>query len=97
MTTAKPKAPTSTSTAWMLEGEPPAPAEFKDAKPLTTAQRERLSPSATHTGTDPHGRAVGPAEDHKQPKRDSEGRTVPEAAEARKAAAKRRTRAARKS
>ena len=95
MTTAKPKAPTSTT--WMLEGEPPAPAEFKDAKPLTKAQRERLEPSSTHTGTDPHGRAIGPAEDHKAPKRDAAGRTVPEAAEARKATAKRATRAARKS
>ena len=95
MTTAKPKAPTATT--WMLEGEPPAPAEYKDAKPLTKAQRERLEPSATHTGTDPHGRAIGPAEDHKVAKRDAAGRTVPEAAALRASAAKRTTRTARKS
>jgi len=92
-----PTKPSTTSTAWMLDGTPPEPAVFKEPKALTKAQRERLEPSSTHTGTDPHGRAIGPAEDHKVAKRDSEGRTAPEAATARKATAKRAARTARKS
>jgi hypothetical protein len=78
---------------WSLGGEAPQPAEAPSPKP---ADKDVL-PSETHTGTDPYGRAIGPKEDHTEPKRDSEGLTVPEAgqkreatkkAQARKAAAK---------
>lgn len=73
---------------WSLEGDAPEPMRWEDPKPLTKEQAERLNPSDTHTGTDPHGRAVGPAEDHTKPKLDSEGRTVPEAAAKRETAKK---------
>lgn len=52
------------ATKWMLGGEPPTPAEFPEApaKPAKTGL-------ATHTGTDPDGRAIGPAEDHTKRKK----------------------------
>lgn len=85
------KAPAAT---WSLGGEPPAPAILKDPKPLTPAEVERLNTADTHTGTDPLGRAIGPAEDHKHIKkvRDEDGKvvtpkkdgTLPESASARK-------------
>lgn len=31
---------------------------------------------ATHTGTDPYGRAIGPAEDHTKAKKDVDGKTA---------------------
>ncbi|GAB3663498.1 hypothetical protein GCM10027596_26740 [Nocardioides korecus] len=57
-------------------GDAPEPATFPEAK----KPRANVKPSATHTGTDPQGRAVGPAEDHTKLKRDVDGLSVKEGA-----------------
>lgn len=56
-------------------GEAPDPAEFPDP-----VKKPRKTGSVTHTGTDPHGRAIGPAEDHIKAKRDYDGKTAAQAA-----------------
>ena len=61
---------------WALEGDPPEP---QTVDPTTTDDEPEETGLPTHTGTDPYGRAIGPAEDHKEPKLDSEGRTAAEA------------------
>lgn len=55
-------------TPWMLDGDAPAPQRLEEPKPLTDAERKRLSPADSHTGTDPLGRAIGPAENHQEVK-----------------------------
>jgi hypothetical protein len=48
---------------WSLGDEAPEPQDV----PLEPKQAPKdVKPSETHTGTDPLGRAVGPAEDHKK-------------------------------
>lgn len=69
---------------WSLPEPAPEPQKWPEPKKADPD----VKPSDTHTGTDPHGRAVGPKEDHTKPKRDSEGLTVPEAAQKREDAAK---------
>lgn len=59
----------STDLRWMLGGDPPEPAEFPEAKPA----EDQETGLATHTGVDPNGRAIGPAEDHTEVKPDIEG------------------------
>ena len=70
--------PTNGPTRWMLEGDAPEPQTSTPAKALTAAQAKRLDTGATPTGTDPLGRAIGPAEDHTQIKkvRDADGKIV---------------------
>lgn len=74
----------SEPTKWSLSDEAPEPQKWPEPKKADPD----VKPSESHTGTDPHGRAVGPKEDHTKPKRDSEGLTVPEAAQKREADAK---------
>lgn len=73
--------------AWSLGGTPPEPQKVDLPKVPTTpdeiaaaaAKAAKVDTAATHTGTDPLGRAVGPAEDHTKIKkvRDPEtGRVV---------------------
>lgn len=69
---------------WSLGEDPPAPATA-DPAPVSKPAKAGLD---THTGTDPHGRAIGPAEDHTKPKLDADGLTVPEAAKRREQARK---------
>jgi hypothetical protein len=57
---------------WSLEGED-APEPQTEDPTVTDAEPDETG-AATHTGTDPYGRAIGPAEDHTEPKLDSEGR-----------------------
>lgn len=68
----------SSPQAWSLGGDPPEPQKVEAPKPLTEAQGKRLDNAATHTGTDPLGRAIGPAENHKTIKkvRDLDGKVV---------------------
>lgn len=56
-------------------GRAPEPAEFPDPP-----DNPKKTGAATHTGTDPHGRAIGPAEDHTKAKRDIDGNTAARAA-----------------
>lgn len=51
---------------WMLGGEPPEP--HLDPKPKAI-EVDDLRNGDTHTGTDPLGRAIGPAESHLHVKR----------------------------
>lgn len=55
----------SDNVKWMLPEPAPEPAKWEDAKPA----KADVKPSETHTGTDPLGRAVGPAEDHTKVKK----------------------------
>ena len=75
----------SGNTAWMLGGEAPGP-QKATLKPK--AAPKDVDPLSTHTGTDPYGRAIGPAEDHKEPKKvlNEKGNLVlpPEAKKSRK-------------
>lgn len=66
-------------TKWMLPEPAPGPQKFRDAKP----KKGDVAPSDTHTGTDPLGRAIGPAEDHHKIKkvRDADGKIVTPKAE----------------
>ncbi|GAB3990101.1 hypothetical protein [Nocardioides marmoraquaticus] len=68
-----------------LAGNGPAPFAFGEAPEsadFTVATEEpKKTGLETHTGTDPHGRAIGPAEDHTKAKRDIDGLTAVEAAE----------------
>lgn len=70
----------SDQTRWMLGGEPPEPQTREPAKPLVDADGEpiEIRPGDTHTGTDPLGRAIGPAESHLHVKRvrNDEGKIV---------------------
>jgi hypothetical protein len=50
-------------TRWMLPEEAPGPQSF-DEKPRKKG--DTRTPASTHTGTDPLGRAIGPAEDHRE-------------------------------
>lgn len=61
--------PKTGPTGWMLGGDPPEPQIWEDPKPLTKEEAARLVPSDSHTGTDPLGRAIGPAEDHTKAKK----------------------------
>lgn len=73
---------TNAPVAWSLpDVEAPAPAEAPVAKELTEAQAKRLADKgnlSTHSGTDPLGRAIGPAEDPAKVKkvRDLDGKVV---------------------
>lgn len=58
-------------------GDAPDPQTWPD----TSKRKPRKTGLATHTGTDPHGRAIGPAEDHTEAKRDYDGLTAAQAAE----------------
>ena len=68
------------ATRWMLGGEPPEPQTAEPAKPLTDGDGKPLDirTGDTHTGTDPLGRAIGPAESHLHVKRvrNDEGKIV---------------------
>lgn len=57
-------------------GEAPSPAHFPEPADVDP---DKVAPAASHTGTDPHGRAVGPAEDHTLPKLDVDGQTAAQA------------------
>lgn len=50
--------------SWTLGGKAPEPMTW----PESTKPPKDVKPSATHTGTDPTGRAIGPAEDHTKEK-----------------------------
>lgn len=81
---------TSNSTRWMLGGDPPEPQTIKAAEPIEV---DDLRNGDTHTGTDPLGRAIGPAESHLHIKRvrDAKGAIVtPKATEAKAAEARAR-------
>ena len=54
---------------WALGGEAPGPAKFADAKVVDAKAGAKINTAATHTGTDPLGRAVGPKEDHREIKK----------------------------
>jgi hypothetical protein len=63
---------------WSLGGDAPEPQKVDLPKPppttpegIAAAAREqaKVKPAETHTGTDPLGRAVGPAEDHTEIKK----------------------------
>lgn len=60
---------TSAPAAWSLGGDAPAPQQFKEPKAPTADSSSKINTAATHTGTDPLGRAVGPAESHKEIKK----------------------------
>jgi hypothetical protein len=64
-----------TKSRWMLGGEPPEP---QNVKPPKAPEVDDLRNGDTHTGTDPLGRAIGPAESHLHVKRvrDSDGKIV---------------------
>lgn len=53
-------------TPWSLGGDAPEPQKVEVVKPIGPAV---VAPAHTHTGTDPLGRAIGPAEDHLAVKR----------------------------
>lgn len=65
------------STKWMLPEPAPEPAKWTD-KRAAKGDGDDVRPSETHTGTDPHGRAIGPAEDHTEVKKvlDEKGKLV---------------------
>jgi hypothetical protein len=60
------KSTDNAATRWMLGGEPPEPQTIPEPKALDV---DDLRNGDTHTGTDPLGRAIGPAEDHLAVKR----------------------------
>lgn len=53
-------------TPWSLGGAAPEPQKIVTPKPIDP---KVVVPAHTHTGTDPLGRAIGPAEDHLDVKR----------------------------
>lgn len=67
-------------TRWMLGGEAPGPHTTEPAKPAEDDDGKPIDVrnGDTHTGTDPLGRAIGPAESHLHVKRvrDAEGKIV---------------------
>jgi len=73
MSTSKDTGPTT----WSLGGTPPEPQKVDLPKQPTTPDEiaaaakkaEKVNTAATHTGTDPLGRAVGPKESHKEIKK----------------------------
>lgn len=52
---------TAGPTPWSLGGDAPEPQIIKAPEPVDV---KKIATADTHTGTDPLGRAVGPAEDH---------------------------------
>ncbi len=65
-------------------GDAPEPQKFPE-----TVGESGATGSSTHTGTDPFGRAIGPAEDHTKPKLDLDGDTAGEAGQKSRRKAKR--------
>lgn len=59
----------SAPAAWSLGGDAPEPQRIEDPKAPTASSSSKINTAATHTGTDPLGRAVGPAENHKEIKK----------------------------
>jgi len=70
----------SDNTRWMLGGEPPEPQTRERVNPLVDDEGNpvEIRTGDTHTGTDPLGRAIGPAESHLHVKRvrNDEGKIV---------------------
>lgn len=69
MSTNRKPADTSAPMAWSLGGEAPEPQVFKVPKAPTADSSSKINTAATHTGTDPLGRAIGPKENPKEIKK----------------------------
>lgn len=74
--------------SWSLGGDAPEPQTYTEPDPKKVPEVNL----DTHTGTDPHGRAVGPLEDHTKPKKvyDVDGNEVlPEEAQTKRTQSRR--------